>query len=741
VYPPGEGSRGAAAASDDIRRFRWEGNLTTLREFLTEILACDIRNARLSWLDEEGDWIVFDSEEEWKECLRAAGKGVLRIKVELSHPLSSTAPKPQILSSSSSRTSKRYASFPKYKKISSPISNIKKHYDIVVVGSGYGAAIAACRMSRLGKRVCVLERGTEKTPGEYPNTPQQAASDFRLTLPDGSVYGKRTGFFDWTLSKNVWIWKGCGLGGGSLVNSNVSIKPDARVYDSWPSGIRNDLATLEKGFQMAEEVLCPNPYPNQATKPLTKLAALHKASLGNGGTPAQPANVNVSFVDRVNDQGIQQYACKLCGDCNSGCNYGAKNTLLMNYLPDAKNHGAEMYCQVDVQSVQQTPTSPVLWQVNCLILADDSGSLLAEPKALTVTADIVMLGAGSIGSTEILLRSKKLGLLQLSDALGMKFGADGDFFGFSYNGPDHINSIGYGNNDYQEMYSKEGLVGPCISGVWDLRSPQQPVEEGLIIEDMTIPGCFAPLLSSLFPLGAALFGENTDPSSSELLDGLRIVQSLLEGPYTGATRNTLMMGGMGHDNQSGRMFLDQSTDGICFDWPTAVDPKQNEQRNKIFKKAVTNLRATFMKDPLASPLWWVPGVQRAEGIVHPLGGCIMSEDVSTGVVNHKGQVWRKTDTDGVVCISSHQQQQEPLVYEGLYVCDGAVIPTSVGVNPLWTISAVAERICILIAKERGWLDESNWADYASPAGPRTRAGLKGKQAATGSSKGDTLLDW
>ena len=81
-------------------------------------------------------------------------------------------------------------------KLSKDHSRIQAHYDCVVIGSGYGGSIAASRMSRLGKKVCLLERGKEYSPGEFPNTLEKSIPQFRITLPDGSVLGSLTGFFD-----------------------------------------------------------------------------------------------------------------------------------------------------------------------------------------------------------------------------------------------------------------------------------------------------------------------------------------------------------------------------------------------------------------------------------------------------------------------------------------------------------------------------------------------------------------
>jgi len=69
----------------------------------------------------------------------------------------------------------------------------------------------------------------------------------------------------------------------------------------------------------------------------------------------------------------------------------------------------------------------------------------------------------------------------------------------------------------------EGPAGPCISGIWDLGSPDQPVREGMLVEDMSIPGCFANLSSTMLPLGVPLWGDNTYPSA-ELLQALRMLQ-------------------------------------------------------------------------------------------------------------------------------------------------------------------------------------------------------------------------
>jgi cholesterol oxidase len=138
---------------------------------------------------------------------------------------------------------------------------------------------------------------------------------------------------------------------------------------------------------------------------------------------------------------------------------------------------------------------------------------------------------------------------------------------------------------------------------------------------------------------------------------------------------------MTHDNASGRMTLDQHGN-LVLSWPGVGDQPIFPRVNERLKQATEALGGMFVHNPLWSKL-----LQRNLTTVHPLGGCVMADDAAGGVVNHKGQVFSDPTGAGV--------------YDSLYVVDGAVIPTPVGVNPLLTISAVAERSVALLARDRG----------------------------------------
>ena len=126
-------------------------------------------------------------------------------------------------------------------RLASPIETLKEHYAVVVIGSGYGAAIAASRLARAGKQVCVLERGREFQPGEYPNRSPQALAEMQSHTPDCPQIGSRTGLYDFHIHPDINVFVGCGLGGTSLVNANVALRAEPRVFDDprWPRELRN----------------------------------------------------------------------------------------------------------------------------------------------------------------------------------------------------------------------------------------------------------------------------------------------------------------------------------------------------------------------------------------------------------------------------------------------------------------------------------------------------------------------
>ena len=233
-------------------------------------------------------------------------------------------------------------------RLTKPLSQMQQRYDAIVVGSGYGAGISASRLARMGLTVAVLERGREIPIGEFPDSIPDAAREFQYTL-DGIHQGRRTGLFDLHVGRDMHVLVGCGLGGTSLINANVSIPPDPRVWEDprWPHELFAD-ETLNQGFERAQAMLRPRPYP--AAKSLPKLDRMADIAKRLDMTLSRPP-INVAFEAGANAAGVHQPACTDCGDCCSGCNVGAKTTVQMTYLPDAYNHGAEIFTDATVPSL------------------------------------------------------------------------------------------------------------------------------------------------------------------------------------------------------------------------------------------------------------------------------------------------------------------------------------------------------------------------------------------------------
>ncbi len=593
-------------------------------------------------------------------------------------------------------------------RLSSPATELPgKHFTVVVVGSGYGGSIAASRLARAGGGVSVglLERGREVHPGEYPDTLDEARREMQVTSHLGGRAdhaGSPTGLFDFRVGDDLSVLVGCGLGGTSLINANVSIRPDGRVFDDprWPAALRRRSdgtldPELEAGFAAAKAMLAAVPYPASAP-PLPKLAALETSARRIAATSPgarvsfKRAEINVNFdIDGPNPHGVRQAPCKLCGDCVSGCNHGAKNTLLMNYLPDARNRGVKIYTEVAVGHVTRGDGR---WVVHYDWLGAGRERFPGAPP-LFLTADVVILAAGALGSTEILFRSRAAGL-PTSPRLGQGFTGNGDVLGFAYNADAEVRGVGYG----VEMRPHGEEVGPCITGVIDVRDPHD-ARKGMILEDGAIPGALGGLLPAAF---AATPGQDTDRGDT-LAELGRQLESLLGGPYRGAVRNTQTFLVMAHDD--GRGVLEPGPDGkVRVVWRgVGEQPVFREVEGRLLE-ATRALGGKLVKNPLSSRLFG-----RKLLTVHPLGGCGMADDPERGVV----------DEDGQVFTGARGPDGTPLVHPGLHVLDGAMIPCPLAANPLLTISALAERSCARLARRRGFRADGGPAAAPPPAGPST----------------------
>ena len=157
-----------------------------------------------------------------------------------------------------------------------------------------------------------------------------------------------------------------------------------------------------------------------------------------------------------------------------------------------------------------------------------------------------------------------------------------------------------------------------------------------------------------------------------------------------------------HDSASGRFALEK--DHLVLKWPQAQDEPVYKRLDTILGKLVSEIGGSYMKNPLAGT---VMGHQPATA--HPLGGCGIGHDAASGVVDHKCRVFSELG-------------DSTAVHNGLYVIDGAIIPRSLGVNPLLTITALAERAMLHFAADNALNLDHEPINNVSLSPPQNPAG-------------------
>lgn len=542
-------------------------------------------------------------------------------------------------------------------RLLAPIArHVPWQFDILIIGSGYGASVTAARLAsalRPGARLGVLERGREWIPGTFPDRLKDVTGASRLELlgPNKGEIRDPTGLFDVRQFEEITILAGSGLGGSSLINASVAYRPDREIFQQpmWPQLLR-DRVYLDAYFELAIAELGARVEPlDYSSKMLAQRVAAER--LAYRGARFDPAAITVArsmqgnALPIINRQSIRQRNCIDCGDCLSGCNVGAKNTLAMNYIPMARRAGAEFFTQTEVHRIEKLDVGyrvhfTVSWR-------KDDGTFERCPSSTTTR--ILILGAGSLGSTELLLRSQSE-CLQLSQRIGFGWTGNGDALGFITKS--ECPTGGAGRSAYEAACPP---VGPTIQS--NITYPQRPLPGRVLIQEGAAARAYANAIGTLM----------LDPTME----------------------NTQILLGMGHDGANGRITLNEKGFGQV-SWPELLNSEYRKLIRFEFEQIATALGGKYrylriFGDKMIS--------------VHPLGGCGMSDDPLYGVVNHKGQVF-----DGRGCGDLDYQTETPRVHSGLYVVDGAILPTSIACNPFLTISALAERASDLM------LDEPEFAD-------------------------------
>jgi cholesterol oxidase len=522
-------------------------------------------------------------------------------------------------------------------------------FDAIVIGSGFGGAITACRLAEANYKVLILERGRRWDKTNYP----RVAGDMWTWNEERPE--KENGWIDLSVFPHMSVVRGAAVGGGSLIYANISVEPSPSVFQAgWPREVT--YAELKPYYDKVAQFMNVQKVPvNQWTNRM-RLMQEGAQKTGNGDRFRQldlavsfdkdwsydlPDPFNIVHSKRfVNAHGVEQGTCVHLGNCDVGCDVDAKNTLDRNYIPWAEKHGAEVRPLHLVTNVE-----PVDGGYRVSYDRIEGGT--RQPGAQT--ARVVVVAAGSMGSTELLLRCREIHrtLPDISPFLGRNWSSNGDFLTPAF----------YSVRDVSPSH------GPTITCAIDFLDGSEN-GQSFFIEDGGFPNLLADWLCRLDQSPTKNF------AAKLLIDAFRHMLTGAE-PF----RNVMPWFAQGVDAANGTLSLHHSlfTGKPCLN--LAWDIGKSKQVIDTIVAMHLKLSAATGGHPVVPPTWSL-----AHDLItpHPLGGCGMADTATNGVVNHAGEVFN---------------------YRNLYVIDGAIVPEALGVNPSRTIGALAERCAAIICNE------------------------------------------
>ncbi|WP_424531237.1 GMC oxidoreductase [Sphaerisporangium viridialbum] len=541
----------------------------------------------------------------------------------------------------------------------------KEHVDVLVVGSGFGGSVAAYRLAAAGLSVVVMERGRAYAPGMFPRSPAEMGKAF--WDPKEGHYG----MYD------VWSFGGCdsvvssGLGGGSLIYANVMMRKDERWfvheeplttggYESWPVA-RDD---LDPHYDAVEQMIGATPYPLDhpvySDTPKTRAMQDAAAELGldwrlpplaisfapiRGAEPG--LGLPIADPGYGNLHGVPRRTCRLCGECDIGCNDGAKNSLDHTYLSAARHHGADLRTLHEVRAIR--PRAGGGYEVSYRRYHPDS-----DPRV--ISCDRLVLAAGTYGTTYLLLRSRAQ-FPGLSRTLGSRFSGNGDLLTFLLRAKDRSRT--------RAINASRGPVITSAIRLADDADGTRDTGRGAYIEDGGYPAFIDWLVE-----GSDVRHE-IRRAARFIADRLRafvthdtnlsaeIADLVGDGELSGSSLPLL---GMGRDVPDGELRL---RDGkLDIRWSS----KASDQHYERLRATMRRISDVLGAEQSGLPAW----LGKRVITVHPLGGVPMGRHPGEGVCDAYGEVFD---------------------HPGLYIADGAALPGPVGANPSLTIAALADRMC------------------------------------------------
>ncbi|PWU48352.1 glucose-methanol-choline oxidoreductase [Micromonospora globispora] len=514
--------------------------------------------------------------------------------------------------------------------------------DVLVIGSGFGGAIAAYHLAAGGARVVVLERGPWLTAEEFDH-------DFKL----GSSY---TRIFDFVVGDGMSVLGGNCVGGGSVVYFATMPRAPRFVFQRhgsigrrmWPASISRD--TLDPWYDRVVEAL---PVTMQSWEKVPYAGGLWAAACDHAGRTANPVPSAVD-VDR----------CTNCNWMMAGCRFDAKRSLLLNYLPAALAHGAQIRPLHEVQHL--TSNADGSYRVHYRIVDEEDYRVLHDHGA--IDAKIVVIAAGA-GATPVILQRSAATLGPMPRAVGRYFSGNGERLNTAVFDEDRVREVlGLSRGDGLAYAANQIGRGPTVAS-WDRLDAALPEYERFSLEQLYFPPGLGTILAQV--PGA------DDPTwfgvrKKEMLEQW---QSWLTIFTMSEDDNEGVFGPPPATGNAHRMSQQMLGHG-----PLRYRPTANTWRG--WSLADAEVKDILERDGLARVRPWTNDVVGAY-TVHPLASCRIGDDPATSALDDR-----------------HELRNHP----GIFVTDGSAVPGALTVNPALTIAALAERAMpgiVRAARERG----------------------------------------
>ena len=516
--------------------------------------------------------------------------------------------------------------------------NAEYDYDFIVIGSGFGGSVSALRLSEKGYSVGVLEMGKRYSAGDFARTNWNLRR--YLWLPQLMLHG----FQQITLLRDVLVFHGAGVGGGSLVYANTLLTPPDVVFSDprWPSEEdwrakltpHYETARFMLGAVETPEVFAADELLKETVEEMTgREVPLHRHTVG----------VYFGEADReVEDpffggEGPARTGCILCGECMSGCRHDAKNTLDKNYLHLAEQRGCVIHPETRVSDVR--PLDGGGYEIH----TERSTALFAK-RPRVYKARGVVFSASVLGTVELLFQCKERGSLPgLSDQLG------------SYVRTNSEAILAARARDAKVDYS-HGIA--ITSGVHPDENTHVEIVRYGKGQD------FMATMMTLLTGGGEPWPRWLRWLGNMARHPIRFVRATL--PWGWARRAAVVLVMQPVDSYMKLRMKNKL-------WGRSLDSELEEgQSVPTYMPLANDLTARLAKKMNGTPQSLILEVLgNTSSTAHILGGATMARSPAEGVCDARGRVFGYVD---------------------MYVADGSIVPANLGVNPSLTITALSEYV-------------------------------------------------